>query len=151
MNNQTDKVIIVSACLLGVNCRYSGMSKKDDKVIEFLVGKHFVPVCPESLSGLPIPREPADFDRGDGTMTKNGKNQVVDRDGINVTKKFLRGASEAMKICKLSGAKSAILKDRSPSCGVHQVYNEGTLVNGVGIFTAMLLLEGVKVMSEKDI
>jgi uncharacterized protein YbbK (DUF523 family) len=151
MNNQTDKVIIVSACLLGVNCRYSGMSKKDDKVIEFLVGKNFVPVCPESFSGLPIPREPADFDRGDGTMTKTGKNQVIQRDGTDVTKQFLRGATEAMKICKLAHATSAILKDRSPSCGVHQVYNEGALVNGVGILTAMLMQEGVKVISEKDI
>jgi len=110
-----------------------------------------VPVCPESLSGLPVPREPAEFDQGDGTTVKSGRTRIMMRDGTDVTREFMRGAAEARKIARLVGAEEAILKDRSPSCGVHQVYNQGKLVPGVGCFTAMLVEEGIKVRSEKDV
>lgn len=151
MPKRDQEVILVSACLVGVACRYNGASKKDESVMAWLTGKTFVPICPESLSGLPIPREPADFDQGDGNTVKNGKTRILLRNGADVTREFLRGATEALKIARLVGADSALLKDRSPSCGVHQVYNAGRLVPGAGLFTALLLQEGIVVFSEKDL
>ena len=148
---QEDKPILVSACLLGVACRYNGMSKKDERVIEWLRGRRFVPICPESLSGLPVPREPADYGEGDGSLVKCGKARILSRDGRDWTKEFLRGATECVKIARLVGATRAILKERSPSCGVHQVYVRGKLVNGRGLLTALLLQEGVLVESETEL
>jgi uncharacterized protein YbbK (DUF523 family) len=146
-----DDVVLVSACLLGVACRYNGTSGKNDKVIEWARGRRIVPVCPESLSGLPVPREPAEFDVGDGSMLRSGKARIVQRSGADVTREFMRGAVESLRIAHLVGAREALLKDRSPSCGVYNVYCRGKLAHGVGCFTALLLLEGVAVKSEKDI
>lgn len=148
---EKEPVVLVSACLLGVACRYNGTSKRYDNVVEYVKDKRFVPVCPESFSGLPVPRLPAEFDHGDGTTLRSGKNRLLMRDGKDVTRAFLRGASEAMKIARLSGASLAVLKDRSPSCGVYEVYNQGRIVQGVGCFTALLLLDGIKVQSEKEV
>ncbi len=145
-----DRVFLVSACLLGVACRYNGSSGRNDRVIEFMKDRRFVPVCPESLSGLPFPRPPAEFDHGDGTTVRSGKNKIVMHDGADVTKYFLKGAAECIKMSRLARATDAVLKDRSPSCGVYQVYNSGKLVRGVGVLTAMLLMEGVAVQSERD-
>jgi len=146
-----DEIILVSACLLGVNCRYNGMSKKDERVIEWLKGKRFVPVCPESLSGLPAPREPADYDAGDGSLVKCGKARILSRDGRDWTKEFLRGAAEVVKIARLVGATRAVLKERSPSCGVHQVYVQGKLGPGKGLLTTLLEQERIPVLSELDL
>jgi uncharacterized protein YbbK (DUF523 family) len=110
-----------------------------------------VPVCPESLSGLPIPRDAVDYDQGDGTMLRSGRARLVTREGVDVSKAMLRGATEAIKIARLVRATEAVLKDRSPSCGVYEVYNQGDLVPGIGCFTALLLMEGVAVKSEKDL
>lgn len=143
--------ILVSACLLGVACRYNGHSKRDDRVAEWLMGKAIVPVCPESLSGLPVPREPAEIESGDGHHVKKGKARVLMRDGRDVTKEFMRGAREALKIARITGARSALLKERSPSCGVHHVYNDGRLEPGVGVFTALLEDDGILVFSERDL
>jgi len=151
MTTRDDRVILVSACLVGIACRYNGVSQKNEKVMEWLQGKSFVPVCPESLSGLPVPREAAEFDHGDGALVRSGKTRVITRSGVDVTKEFMRGAIETLKIAQLVKPREAVLKDRSPSCGVYYVYNRGELVRGVGCFTALLLLEGVAVRSEKDI
>ena len=145
-----EETILVSACLLGVACRYNGVSRNNERVIEYLRGKRFVPICPESLSGLPVPREPADYDTGDGSQVKCGRARIVSRDGRDWTKEFLRGANEAMKIARLVGATRAILKERSPSCGVHQVYVRGKLVSGKGLLTALLEQEGIEVESETE-
>jgi len=146
-----EQTILVSACLLGVASRYDRSSKKDQRVIEFLRGKRFVPVCPESLSGLPVPRQPAMFDRGDGADVLSGKSRVLLRTGEDVTEEFLRGAQECLKIARLAGASAAVLKERSPSCGVRRVYVDGKLLPGTGLFTAFLMEEGVKVYSEEEL
>ena len=145
------ETILVSACLLGIDCRYNGTSRKNDKVIEWLKDRIFIPVCPESLSGLPVPRDPAEYDRGDGSELRTGKSRILMRDGTDVSKQFMRGAVETLKAVRLVKATQAVLKDRSPSCGVYSVYNRGHLVHGVGCFTSLLLLEGIAVKSEKDI
>jgi len=146
-----EEVILVSACLLGVNSRYNGMSKKDERVIEWLKGRRFVPVCPESLSGLPVPREPADYDAGDGSQVRCGKARILSRDGQDWTREFMRGATECVKIARLVGATRAVLKERSPSCGVHQVYVRGQLTDGKGLLTALLEQEGILSISETEI
>ncbi len=151
MEDSEQRVVLVSACLLGVACRFDGESRRDEAVLGYLEGKNFVPVCPESLSGLPVPREPAEFDCGHGAMTLSGENRIVMRDGTDVTDAFLRGGRQALMIARLVHASEAVLKDRSPSCGVHQVYRNGVLAPGKGVFAALLLDEGVMVKSEQDL
>jgi uncharacterized protein YbbK (DUF523 family) len=146
-----ERVILVSACLVDVACRYDGQSKKNARVLAWLKDKHYIPLCPESLSGLPLPRPPAEFIEGDGALLKAGRARLVWPDGSDVSAAFLRGALEAHKIARLVGATEAVLKDRSPSCGVYQVYRAGQLVKGVGCFTALLVAEGIAVRSELDI
>lgn len=105
--------ILVSACLLGVNCRYAGDGKLIPEMRELMEVAQLVPVCPEVLGGLPTPRTPAER-RGE---------QVIMRDGTDVTAQFRRGAQEALQLAKLFGAKTAVLKERSPSCGSGEIYD----------------------------
>src|SRR5512136_2016262 len=99
-------MIIVSACLAGVACRYDGGAKPCAAVICLVAEGQAIPVCPEQLGGLPTPRLPAE-QVGD---------RVIRKDGMDVTAEFERGAQEALKVARLVGAKTAILKARSPSC-----------------------------------
>lgn len=122
---------VVSACLAGVRCRYDGSSRTCAAVEQMLARGEAVPVCPEQLGGLPTPRSPAE-QRDGGVFTK---------DGQDVTVQFKRGALEALGIAQKAGCKEAILKSRSPSCGVGQVYGgsfSGKLVPGDGVFAALL-------------
>jgi uncharacterized protein YbbK (DUF523 family) len=145
------KIVLVSACLLGVNCRYDGASKRNANVLKWLENKLVVPVCPESLSGLGFPRPAAEIEKGDGFTVLSGKSRVFLREGQEVTREFLAGAKEALKIARFSGARVAVLKDRSPSCGLNTIYNRGKRVRGVGIFTALLIREGMTIICEKDL
>jgi len=141
----------VSACLLGVNCRYDGANRRDQNAIEFVKEKLVVPVCPELLSGLGFPRLPAEIERGDGFTVLSGKARALQKDGADVTRAFLAGAKEALKLALLSRANTALLKDQSPSCGVNFIYHKGRKIRGAGIFTALLIREGFKVISEKEL
>ncbi|MFN3301489.1 MAG: DUF523 domain-containing protein [Patescibacteria group bacterium] len=137
-------MILCSACLLGVNCRYDGKNKVNKKVLKLAKKKILIPVCPEQLGGLPTPREPAE-QRGNKVFTKSGK---------NVTKYFLAGAKEVLKIAKLFGIKKAILKQRSPSCGCGQIYDgsfSGKIIKGNGITTRLLKKHNLKIISEDDL
>lgn len=138
-------MILVSACLLGVNCQYNGGSDLTKELLEFLKNKgDFIAVCPEVLGGLPIPRDGAEI-IGDKVKTVNGK---------DVTKEFLSGAEKVLKIAKENNVDLAILKAKSPSCGVGIIY-DGTfsrkLVDDDGITAALLRKNGIKVMTEKDL
>jgi len=148
---QKKDIVLVSACLLGVNCRYDGTSKRDPDVLEWVRDKVVVPVCPELLSGLGFPRLPAEIEAGDGYAVLSGKSRVLLRDGRDVTREFLAGAKEALKIAKLHPLKLALLKEMSPSCGVNYIYNHKKRVRGVGIFCALLMREGYTVISETDL
>jgi uncharacterized protein YbbK (DUF523 family) len=137
-------MIIVSACLADVHCRYDGGVKPCEAVIRLVAEGKAIPVCPEQLGGLPTPRLPAE-QIGD---------KVIPKDGMDVTAEFKRGAQEALKIAKLVGAKTAILKARSPSCGSGKVYDgsfSGRLVDGNGVFAYMYKEEGLEVKTEEEI
>ena len=141
-------MIVVSACLVGVRCRYNGGSRRSARVLKLLKGKNFIPVCPEQLGGLPTPRIPSQISSGSGLDVISRRSRVKSADGTDVTRQFLKGAREALKIVKLSGATRAILKDRSPACGVNHIYQEKKLVKGMGVFTAILYREGIEVRDE---
>ena len=105
--------IAVSACLLGENCKYNGGNNYSKKVRAYTKGHEVIPVCPEVLGGLPIPREPAEIVNGVVSL----------KDGTSVDKEFSQGAKEALKIVKEQNADIVILQSRSPSCGVNTVYD----------------------------
>jgi uncharacterized protein YbbK (DUF523 family) len=138
------KKIICSACLLGVPCRYDGKSKPNDKVIALLEQNILIPVCPEQLGGQATPRENSEI--------RNGR--VLSIGGRDETEEFLRGAEEVLKIAKLCGAKEAILKQKSPSCGCGKIYDgtfSGKLIVGNGFTAEILLANGIKVNTEEDL
>ncbi len=144
-------MIVVSACLVGVNCRYDGGNQSNARVRKLLKGKNFIPLCPEQLGGLPTPRSTSQITRGSGSEIISRRSRVISFEGKDVTRQFLKGAREALKITKLSGATRAILKDRSPACGVNYIYHGKKLVKGIGVFTAFLLREGIEVRDESGI
>lgn len=138
------KIILCSACLLGIKCRYDGKSKPNKKVIKLAKKAILIPVCPEILGGLPTPREPAE-QREKKVMTKSGK---------DVTQNFKEGAKQVLKIAKLLGIKEAILKQKSPSCGCGKIYDgtfSGRIIKGDGITAALLKRNKIKVISEEDL
>ena len=135
--------ILVSECLLGVNCRYDG-GTFDRPFLQHIVraGKcRFIPICPEQLGGLPTPRAPSER-LGD---------RVVAKTGADVTAQYMAGARAALQLAQLYGCTAAILKDRSPSCGVGQVYDgtfSGTLTGGDGTTAQLLRAHGIAVYPE---
>lgn len=136
--------ILVSACLLGVPCRYDGKSKPNDRVMA-LGGKYeLVPICPEVDGGLPIPR----------TSSERVGNRVIMRDGVDVTENYMRGALIALEQSKLNSVEFAILKARSPSCGKGKIYDgsfSGKLIDGNGVTAELLTKAGVKVITEEEL
>ncbi len=131
-------MILVSACLLGIACRYDGQSRPLDD-IEGLVRRHgpVIPVCPEQLGGLPTPRPPASLSEGDGFDVLQGRARVIRcKDGTDITAAFLAGAEHCLEIVRILGVKQALLKSGSPSCG---------LGRPSGVTAAALLLKGLDV------
>ena len=136
--------ILVSACLLGVRCRYDGSSKPCQAVMDLGKAHELFPVCPEQLGGLPTPRIPAEI-RGQRVMT---------RDNRDVSAEYGKGAEEAARLYRLLRCDCAILKARSPSCGCGQVYDgsfSGTLVPGDGIAARKLKAMGIPVTTEESL
>ena len=136
--------ILVSACLLGVSCRYDGKSKANEAVLALREKYNLIPVCPEVFGGLPTPRVPSER-IGDKVMMKDGR---------DVTENYSRGADEAVRLCELYGIKTAILKERSPSCGKGEIYDgtfSGTLTARDGVAAERLMAIGVRVLGESEI
>ena len=136
--------ILVSACLLGIACRYDGRSKPYPDVVKLMKHHQLVPVCPEQLGGLPTPRTPSER-RGE---------RVVTADGADVTEQYRRGAEEALRLCRLLGCEAAVLKERSPSCGKERVYDgtfSHTLTDGWGVTAELLHQNGIPVYGESEI
>jgi len=136
--------VLVSACLLGENCKYNGGNNRNEKVLAFLRGHEAVPVCPEVLGGLPTPRTPAEI--VDGVVT--------DRDGRNVDREFRRGAALALELARREGVELAVLQPRSPSCGARQVYDgtfSGRKIDGQGVFARLLRKDGFHILEPEDL
>jgi len=145
--------ILVSACLLGIHCRYDGAAKPDLRVKDFLIRKELIPipVCPEQLGGLPTPRTPCRFAEGSGKEVITGNAEVFSRDGCRLTETFLVGAKETLEIARQCGCRLALLKERSPSCGVRQCYRGDHLLAGMGVTTALLAEHGITIFSEEEL
>jgi uncharacterized protein YbbK (DUF523 family) len=142
--------ILVSTCLLGILTRYDGTSKRNERVLNYLRENKFVPipVCPEQLAGLATPRPKTFFSIGTGAEVLDGSGTVVNEQGETINEIFLRGALETVKIARLAGCQSALLKERSPSCGVLQVYQGRKKVAGQGVTAALLQRNGIDLLSE---
>lgn len=144
---------IISSCLCGVNCKYSGGNNLNNKCLDLLKEGKAVLVCPEQLGGLPTPRTPSEI-QGTSEGILNGKNKIITKEKIDVTKEFLKGAYETLHIAKLSNINKAILKDGSPSCGVNYVYDgnfNGTKIKGKGLTATILAKYGIDVISDIDL
>lgn len=136
--------ILVSACLLGENCKYSGGNNYSEKVAAFIKGHTVIPICPEVLGGLPVPRTPAELVNGTA-MTKDGR---------SVDAEYRLGAQLALDIARREQPDVIILQSRSPSCGVKQIYDgtfSGTRIPGQGVFAALAMQEGFRVIDAEDL
>ena len=110
--------ILISACLLGENCKYSGGNNRHEKVLEYIKGHEVFPVCPEVMGGLSTPRPPAEI-----VSRSAGAIKVVNSEGTDVTQNYLAGAKKALDIAKANGCAFALLKEKSPSCSGGKVYD----------------------------
>jgi uncharacterized protein YbbK (DUF523 family) len=137
----------VSACLLGIRCRYDGSSKTRRSLLN-IQNIIIIPVCPEQLGGLSTPRPNAYFVGGDGEALVKGRAFLRDIHDQDVTHAFLFGAGQVCKVARILGARYAILKEESPSCGTHTVWIEGNLQRGYGVTSAMLKDLGLSLMNE---
>jgi len=143
-------MVLVSACLLGIECRYDGTSRSSHGLKEILKGKIPIPVCPEQLGGLTTPRPPAEISSGDGRQVLRGVASVYNVEGRDVTENYLRGAKQTLKIARFYKAKEAIFKNKSPACGVEHIVKKEKVVNGKGVVTAALEAQGIKVVGCND-
>lgn len=136
--------LLISACLLGTNCRYNGKGKLIEQAPLLAEKFHLIPVCPEVYGGMPTPREPSE--------RKDGK--VYSKSGNDVTDCFTRGAEECLRLAELFNCKYAVLKEKSPSCGFGEIYDgtfSGKLVIGNGILAELLSENGITVIGESRI
>ncbi len=136
--------ILVSACLLGKNCKYNGSNNLNQSVLDFIEGHEVIGVCPEQLGGLSTPRLPAEIVAG----------VVTNKEGISVDAEFRKGAQEALAAALENKVDLAILQSRSPSCGVKEIYDgsfSGKKIKGQGVFARLLTMHGIKVLDAEDI
>ena len=147
------RTILVSSCLLGLKTRYDGSDNYSQPVIDYIRKNRLtpIPVCPEQLAGLSTPRSKCWFSRGDGEAVLSGNGELSNEEGKDVTESFLFGADETLKIALLTDCKMAILQQRSPSCGSQKIYLNDELVDGVGVTTALLKKNGLKVFGDDDL
>ena len=136
--------ILVSACLLGKNCKYNGGNNLNQSVLDFIEGHEVIGVCPEQLGGLSTPRLPAEMVEG----------IVTNKEGISVDAEFRKGAQTALAAALEKKVDLAILQSRSPSCGVKEIYDgtfSGTKIPGQGVFAKMLMDEGIRVLDAGEL
>ena len=132
--------ILISACLIGLNCKYNGGNNENSKLVELMKEKDLVPICPEQLGGLKTPRVSAE----------RKQEKVITKEGVDVTKEYQKGAEEVLNLAKKLNIKKAILKSRSPSCGIDEIYNgtfSHTLIKRDGVTAELLKKNGIEVIS----
>jgi uncharacterized protein YbbK (DUF523 family) len=148
-------MILVSSCLLGVHAKYDGtVNNKNELLMKYVHLGKYLPVCPEQIGGLPTPRPPVEIIGGIGSDVSNGKAKIKTLQQEDITALFLKGAEETLRLALLFSVKAAVLKERSPSCGVHQIYNgrfSQTVRTGSGVTAALLRQHGIEVYSEEEI
>lgn len=141
-DNSCKEKILVSACLLGLNCKYNGENNYSKKIDEFLKDYEVIPICPEIMGGLPTPRISAE---------RLG-NKVITKDGKDVTKEYIKGANECLFLAKKYNVKKALLKSKSPSCGNEKIYDGSfshTIIDGDGVTAELLKNNGIEIISIK--
>ncbi|MDF3837790.1 DUF523 domain-containing protein [Cupriavidus basilensis] len=148
--------LLVSACLLGHPVRYDGQGKAQPAGTLAALARHFelIPVCPESLGGLPTPRPPAEILGGSGAQVLAGVALVREATGADVTEAFVEGARDALAIARQRQCRHALLKAYSPSCGNREHYDgtfSGGLRSGQGVAAALLTQAGVRVWNEGEV
>ena len=142
MENKCKEKILVSSCLLGLNCKYDGGNNYSNEIDEFLKDYDVIPICPEIMGGLPTPRVGSER-IGDKVITKDGK---------DVTEQYKKGAEDALFLAKKYDVKKALLKLRSPSCGNEKIYDGTftyTLIDGDGVTAELLKNNGIEIITIK--
>lgn len=141
-------MILLSACLVGLNCKYNGGNNYNEQVYNLIKEGKAIPVCPEQLGGLTTPRTPAEI------RIIDGERRVFTSEGADVTDQFYKGSENVLEFAKKLNIKTAVLKSKSPTCGCGKIYNgnfENQLIDGNGILTQMLLDNGIEVINSDDI
>ena len=136
--------ILVSACLMGQNCKYNGGNNYSETLLSLTKGHELIPICPETAGGLSTPRTPCEIVEG----------EVRTRDGESRDRAFREGARLCLEIAKEQKIDLAILQSRSPSCGVNQIYDgsfSGKLIPGSGVFAALLQQNGFRVLDVSEL
>ena len=148
--------VLISACLLNLPTRYNGESKIKKELVQKLKEKDisFVPLCSEQLGGLCTPREPSEIETGKTAKDViEGKAKVFTKEGKDLTEYFLKGSHIIVNFCKEFNITEAVLEERSPSCGVNEVYSgkfDGKLIPGRGVLAELLTQNGIKVFNTED-
>ena len=143
-----EPLLLVSACLVGVNCRYNGGSTRVESLVRLFEAGKALPVCPEMLGGLSAPRSPCEIVKAD-----DGTERVMDRDGVDRTDAFRAGAEKTLAICRAAGIRKAVLQQRSPTCGHGVIYDgsfQSVRITGNGITARLLEANGIEVLSDED-
>lgn len=148
--------ILISACLIGEKVKYNG---GDNRIDHSLIEKwrsqgRLIPICPEVAGDLPVPRNPAEIQWGEGNDVLNNNATVVDKPGNNVSNAFKKGAHQALELAKKHGVRIAILKERSPSCGSNWIYDgsfAGVVKEGMGVTARLLQQNGIKTFGEQQV
>ena len=145
--------LLISACLLGDPVRYDGKGQFIQG-IEALKNSHEVfKFCPEMAGGLPVPRDPAEIRGSSIAILKKGLGGVFTKNGEDLTESFINGAQATLKFCLDNGIEAAVLKERSPSCGLTQIYDgnhQGVVITGTGLTAALLLENGIRIFTEDN-
>jgi uncharacterized protein YbbK (DUF523 family) len=155
---ESPSIVLVSACLLGIACRYDGGSRPVTGLCDLATQGVLLPICPEVIGGLTTPRAPAEIEGADagldGHAVLDGKSRVTYADGADVTAQFVTGAEVALAAVQRLGIRKAVLKAHSPSCGSGLIPSgnfDGRRVAGDGVTAALLMRAGVRVVSETDL
>ncbi len=144
---------LISACLLGVKCRWNGEDNRNDRALKLIKEEILIPVCPEQLGGLSTPRARQEIQGGAGDDVLEKRAKVINEEGDDVTEQFLKGAEETLKIAHFFQVKEFIGKSLSPSCSGSKIY-DGTFSGGVksgrGVTAELLMRNGIKIKGEED-
>ena len=141
-------MFLVSACLVGINCKYNGGNNYNEKLLKMVRDGQAIPICPEQLGGLRTPRNPVEL------KVIDGKRYAITNKGEDVTEYYEKGAQEVLELAKKLNIKKAILKSRSPSCGKDKIYSgnfDKNLVDGNGILAELLKQNGIEIISSDEV